>query len=220
MTKGILITGTDTDVGKTFVGCLIAKEMRASEIKVGVMKPAESDCRDGKPKDSLALKEASGTDTDLDIINPYRFEPAIAPTVAAERQGDTISFDKIKECYHKIASTHDRVIVEGSGGLLVPIGTGADEGGTIVALALELNLDVIIVSASKLGVLNHTFLTAYTAAQMGLNIRGIVLNHMNASSDQSDSYNLDEIKKTGLKVVSLPYSKDGTTEVSFKEIYE
>lgn len=214
MSKGILITGTDTDVGKTFVSCLIAKELRESGARVGVMKPAESDCSDGIAKDSLALKEASGTDTDIDIINPYRFKEAISPNVAAHREGIEIDIDKISKNYKTISDNHDRVVIEGSGGLMVPF----TDKHTIIDLALEFNWSIIIVAASKLGVINHTFLTVYTAKQMGLNLKGIVLNHTRETSDHTDDYNLRELEKTKLPVIDLPYLKD-TFPPSFKTLY-
>lgn len=204
MSKGILITGTDTDVGKTFVSCLIAKELKESGVRVGVMKPAESDCTDNIPKDSLALKEASGTDTDINIINPYRFKEAISPNVAAHKEGIEIDIDHLIENYKTISDNHDRVIIEGSGGLMVPF----NDKHTIIDLALEFDWNVIIVAASKLGVLNHTFLTVYTARQMGLNLKGIVLNHTTEESDHTDDYNLRELEKTKLPVIDLPYLKD------------
>lgn len=213
MSKGILITGTDTDVGKTFVSCLIAKELKESGATVGVMKPAESDCTDDIPKDSLLLKVASGTNTDIDIINPYRFKEAISPNVAAHREGIEIDIDRIIENYKTISNNHDRVIIEGSGGLMVPF----NDKNTIIDLALEFDWSVIIVAASKLGVLNHTFLTVYTAKQMGLNLKGIVLNHTTEESDHTDDYNLRELEKTKLPVIDLPYLKDKFPP-SFKEL--
>lgn len=213
MTKGILITGTDTDVGKTFVACLIAKELRESGAKVGVMKPAESDCTDNRPKDSLALKVASGTETSIDIINPYRFKEAISPNVAAHREGIEIDIDHLIENYKTISDSHDRVIIEGSGGLMVPF----NDKHSIVDLALEFDWPVIIVAASKLGVLNHTYLTIYAATNLGLNLKGIVLNHTTEASDHTDDYNLRELEKTKLPVVDLPYIKDNFPP-SFKEL--
>ncbi len=217
MSKGILITGTDTDVGKTFVSCLIAKELKESGARVGVMKPTESDCQNNNdriPKDSLALKEASGTKTDIDIINPYRFKEAISPNVAAHREGIEIDIDRIIENYKTISDSHDRVVIEGSGGLMVPF----SDKHTIIDLALEFNWSVIIVAASKLGVINHTFLTVYTAKQMGLNLKGIVLNHTTEDSDHTDDYNLRELEKTKLPVIDLPYLKDKFPP-SFKTLF-
>src|SRR5207244_7716642 len=121
----IFITGTDTGVGKTFFACGLAALLRESGYRVGVMKPAETGCaeRDGKlfPDDAIRLKEASGCQMPLETICPYQFSEPLAPSVAAERKGVRIDIDRLSDLYQTISSNHDITVVEGAGGLMVPL---------------------------------------------------------------------------------------------------
>ncbi|MGH7929640.1 MAG: dethiobiotin synthase, partial [Candidatus Binatia bacterium] len=125
MSKGVFITGTDTGVGKTFFACALAAYLKDLGYKIGVMKPAETGCDagDGKiaPLDALALKEASGCDLPLEKICPYQFREPLAPSVAAEREGRQIDINRLMDAYHEISSAHDITLVEGAGGLMVPL---------------------------------------------------------------------------------------------------
>lgn len=177
MKRSFFLTGTDTGVGKTEVACMLARAFRAAGLKTGVMKPVETGCpeRDGRllPMDALRLKEASGTDAELDLINPYRFAPPLAPQTASELSGITIDFNEIKSCFKKLSNTHDLMLVEGAGGLLTPVA-----GDKCMAdLALDLGLPAVIVTANRLGTINHTLLTLRCAESMGIKVAGIILNN-------------------------------------------
>ncbi len=117
---GLLITGTDTGVGKTFVACGLAALLSANRKKVGVMKPVETGCelKDGQlyPEDALRLRRFSGSSVPLDRLCPYRFAPPLAPVVAAEMAGVKIEKEQILACYEQIAAQHDITLVEGAGG--------------------------------------------------------------------------------------------------------
>jgi dethiobiotin synthetase len=127
--------------------------------KVGVMKPAESGCDqdDGKlvPQDAVALQEASGCTAPLVKICPYQFRELLAPSVAAEREGTRIDIDRLMNVYNEINAGHDITIVEGAGGLLVPLLPSY----TYADLAKVLKLPLIIIAANKLGMINHLLLT-------------------------------------------------------------
>src|SRR5262245_34185952 len=178
MGNGIFITGTDTGVGKTFFACGLAGFLKESGYEVGVMKPAETGCRqdDGKlvPQDALALKEASGCAVPLERICPYQLREPLAPTVAAERQGTRIDIDRLMRIYDEINSSHDITIVEGAGGLLVPLLPSY----TYADLAKVLKLPIIVIAANKLGMINHLLLTLEHASCKGLSGLGYVLNHI------------------------------------------
>jgi dethiobiotin synthetase len=178
MRTGIFITGTDTAVGKTFFACGLAALLKELGYKVGAMKPAETGCdqSDGKfmPQDARALKEASGSELSLDKICPYQLRESLAPSVAAQREGVVIDIDRLMEIYNEISSTHDVTIVEGAGGLLVPLLPSY----TFADLAGVLKLPLIIVAANRLGVINHLLLTLEHAACHGLHVLGYVLNQM------------------------------------------
>ena len=176
MGKGLFITGTDTGVGKTFFACGLAALLKDSGYRVGVMKPAETGCeeRDGKlvPQDAIRLREASGCDEPLEKICPYRLPEPLAPSIAAERAGVRIDVDHLLNVYGDISSKHDLTLVEGAGGLMVPLLSSY----TYADLARVLKVPVLVVAANKLGAINHLLLTLEHARCKGLTVLGYVLN--------------------------------------------
>ncbi|OGP15627.1 MAG: dethiobiotin synthase [Deltaproteobacteria bacterium GWA2_54_12] len=209
MKSSFFITGTDTNVGKTEAACVLASSFRGAGLKVGVMKPVETGCRllgeKMIPKDALRLKEASGTLADLDLVNPYRFTAAAAPDLAARLFGASIDLERIKDIFIGLQAAHDLMLIEGAGGLLAP----AAEGKSMADLALLLGAPVLIVSANRLGTINHTLLTVSCARQMGLDIKGIILNNPTPSNeDISREYNRTHLERlSGVPVLfEIPYS--------------
>ena len=178
MGKGVFITGTDTCVGKTFFACKLAALLRDSGYRVGVMKPAESGCveRQGRlyPEDAILLKEASASQDPLDKICPYQLREPLAPSVAAQRQGITLEVDRLMDVYNEITSAHDITLVEGAGGLMVPLLPSY----TYADLVRVLKLPVIVIAANRLGMINHLLLTLEHARCKGLRVLGYVLNQL------------------------------------------
>ena len=178
MGKGVFITGTDTGVGKTFFACKLAALLRDLGYRVGVMKPAESGCaeREGRlfPEDAILLKEASASRDPLDKICPYQLREPLAPSVAAQRQGITLKIDKLMDVYGEISSGHDITLVEGAGGLMVPLLPSY----TYADFARVLKLPIIVVAANRLGMINHLLLTLEHARCKGLSVLGYVLNRL------------------------------------------
>lgn len=178
MGRGIFITGTDTNVGKTFFACGLARLLRESGYRVGVMKPAETGCDLGEGKivaqDAAALKEASGCSLPLEQICPYQLREPLAPSVAAGREGVRIDIDRLMDIYSEIATGHDITIVEGAGGLLVPLLPSY----TYADFARALQIPTIVVAANKLGMINHLLLTLEHASCRGLVVLGYVLNRI------------------------------------------
>ena len=176
MGQGIFITGTDTGVGKTFVACVLAALLRESGYRVGVMKPAETGCDSGDgelaPRDAMALKAAADCELPLEQICPYQFREPLAPSVAAEREGRRIDVGRLMDIYRGISAAHDMTLVEGAGGLMVPLLPSY----TYADFANALKLPVIVVAANKLGVLNHLLLTLEHASCKGLRVLGYILN--------------------------------------------
>lgn len=177
MMKGIFITGTDTGVGKTYVGAGLAAALRENGIDVGVMKPAETGCLRQKgvlvPRDALKLIKAGRVNDPLDLVNPYRFREPLAPAVAAARAGKRIVIRRIVSAFRILARKHDCMLVEGAGGIMVPLTTGRQ----YLDLAGILNLPVLVVARPGLGTINHTLLTVMALRSRRLRIAGIVINH-------------------------------------------
>jgi len=206
---GLLITGTDTGVGKTFVACGLAALLAARGQKVGVMKPVETGCRleDGElsPEDALRLSRFSGSTIPLNLLCPYRFAPPLAPLVAGELAGVRIEGARIRACYAEIEARHDITLVEGAGGLLVPLA----ERYTFADLARDLGIPLLVVVGSRLGAINHTLLTLHCATSIGLAVRGYVLNHVTPVPDLAAHTNrLALARSTEIPCLgSLPFSR-------------
>ncbi len=179
--RGLFITGTDTGVGKTYVAALIARSLRAAGRRVGVYKPAASGCTrqaDGEElisDDALALWKAAGEPGDLEHVCPQRFAAPLAPHLAAAQEGKRVNALLLQSGLDYWRERSEIVLVEGSGGLMSPLGETGYNGD----LAAKLGLPLVIVARNALGTINATLqtLVAATAFGEGLAVAGIVLNH-------------------------------------------
>ena len=194
MGTAIFITGTDTRVGKTLVACGLAALLKECGYRVGVMKPAETGCeeRDGQlfPQDAYYLKESSGCAEPLERICPYRLRAPLAPSVAAEMEGVKIDIDQIVRLYAEISSAHEVTLVEGAGGLLVPLLPHY----TYADLAKLLKLPLLVVVANRLGAINHLLLTLEHASCHGLRVLGYVLNHLERQPSLAGETNAEALR--------------------------
>lgn len=175
--KGIFITGTDTGVGKTYVAAGIAGRLASSGMDTGVMKPAETGCRTrgGKliPSDALVLMQAAGVRDPLSLVNPYKFRGPLAPAVAAEKERKRINIKRILAAFNELSKRHEFMIVEGAGGIMVPLW----KEFLYLDLAQALRLPVVIVARPGLGTINHTLLTVSALRGRGLAVEGVVINY-------------------------------------------
>jgi dethiobiotin synthetase len=200
--KTIFVTGTDTEVGKTFVACAIARHLSARGADVGVMKPVASGCApDGgslRCDDAEELIAASGSGDPPELVTPVAFEPPLAPTAAARVSGRPFSREKLFSAFAALRSRHEVLLVEGIGGLLVPL----DGRRTVRDLAREMNAPLLVVARDALGTISHTALTCESARGAGLDVRGIVLNRPpSVEPGPSAETNAEEIEAlTGVRV--------------------
>ncbi|WP_163328964.1 dethiobiotin synthase [Desulfurobacterium thermolithotrophum] len=180
----ILVTGTDTGVGKTFVTVSILKYMRNIGRNICALKIVETGCRpicEDARKISAVCKES------IDPI--YSFKTPVAPSVATEIENKEISIEKIKERILSFSKNYEETLFEGAGGLLVPI-----KGKyTFLDLTKELNMEVLVVALNKLGVINHTLLTVKVCQLEGVNVKGVILNHR-GDVDESSRTNYKTLK--------------------------
>jgi len=193
--SALFITGTDTNVGKTYVACALAHALRRAGRRVAVAKPVETGVT-SQPEDARRLKEAAGDDSSLDDVCPLRFRAPLAPTAAARLERRSIDVDALVSWIEARKGAADVLLVEGAGGLLVPLcGTV-----TFADLAARCGLPVLIVAANRLGTVNHTALTARVATAARLDLRGFVLSRPTPVVDQSQIGNAYEIQAlTGLR---------------------
>ncbi len=201
----LFVTATDTDVGKTFVACAVARALGARGRDVGVMKPVASGCECGDSGalvsgDTKALVKASGATDPPELVTPVAFAAPLAPTAAARAEGASFERGRIFEAFEKLRARHEFLIVEGIGGLMVPL----EERWTVRDMAKELGAPVVIVSRDALGTINHTALTVECARAVGLDLCGIILNRLpDASADVSCETNAREIEElTGVRIIA------------------
>lgn len=191
MARGIFITGTDTDIGKTTIAIGLMSALKKAGLRVAGFKPVSAGCEQTehglRNDDALQLMQQASVELPYDIVNPYAFEPAIAPHIAAADVNVEMNIDIIVQAYRKIAAEVDVVIVEGAGGWLVPF--NATE--TMADVACALQLDVIQVVGIKLGCINHALLTEQSILQQQLKLAGWISNHI-----QPKTLRIDDIEKT------------------------
>jgi len=173
---GFFITGTDTGVGKTVVTGAIARWLVEQGKGVGVFKPIATGCRREREglvsADAEFLAYCSRSEFTLAQINPVRYHEPLAPSVAAERSGRDIDWDEIHLSYRNLTQKNDIILVEGIGGVMVPI----TDDYLVLDLMADLQLPVIIVARPGLGTINHTLLTVNACRARNLSITGIVIN--------------------------------------------
>ncbi len=192
--RGHFVTATDTGVGKTVVTAGLATSLRARGLNVAVFKPVQSGALADDPSGDAALLGA-------DCV--YSFAAPLAPLVAARAEGETIELEPILARARELAREHEILLVEGAGGLLVPLAPGLDVAG----LAAALGLPLIVVARATLGTVNHTLLTIEAARERGLDVAGVVLN---GESDESTADNAALIEAgSGARVLAqIPWLAD------------
>jgi dethiobiotin synthetase len=166
----LFITGTDTGIGKTFVTAALLTELRRRGVRTAAFKPIA--CGTGGRHDAEIYAAIMKHEQPLDVLNPVCLRYPLAPSVAARLQRKRVDFRRIRQCYRQLASHYSAVLVEGAGGLLVPI----RHNYFVADLAKSLDLPLLVVARLGLGTINHSLLTVRTARDMGLKVRGIVLN--------------------------------------------
>lgn len=176
--QGFFVTGTDTDVGKTYIATALVRHFAKQGYQTVGMKPVAAGCEtvsgELRNSDVTALVAASNVKALIGDVNPYAFEPAIAPHIAAEQSGVVISMAKIKQAFDALQAQADVVVVEGAGGFRVPL----NREETMADLAIQLNLPVIMVVGIRLGCINHALMTAGSIRATGLNLVGWVANRI------------------------------------------
>lgn len=207
MAKGLFITGTDTGIGKTYVSCLLIDELIRHGHKVVGMKPIASGAERVKGvlqnEDAMQLIQHANVDSPYKLVNPYCFEPAIAPHIAAEAMQQQIQLAVLAKVYAELSTYADYVIVEGVGGWLVPI----NKLETVADIPGKLNIPVIMVVGMKLGCINHALLTAEAIRISGNNLIGWIANNIDTEMTAYQE-NLETLKNK-LKcplVACVPYS--------------
>lgn len=183
---GLFVTGTDTDIGKTHIALGLMAALQQRGLRVAAMKPVSAGCEPGGPEggrglrndDALQLSAQSSVSIPYQTLNPYAFEPAIAPHIAAQAVGVTMRLDVLARACAEIEAQADLVVVEGAGGWLVPVNTRE----TLADLAVALGFPVVLVVGVRLGCLNHALLSAESIRARGLKLAGWVANEISTQA--------------------------------------
>jgi len=214
VSRALFVTGTDTGVGKTLVGRVLGASARAAGLRVAPFKPFESGCGHDPsgaslPADALALRTACGLDDrslTINDCNVYSFSDPIAPGAAARRAGVTVDEARVLRTYAALRARFDLLIIEGAGGLLVPLSDRLLVGD----LAARLGAPLLIVARDALGTINHTLLTVSEARRRGLPVAGVVLSRTTPLAGPDTEHNARDIARFGDVPVfgTLPFVPD------------
>jgi len=220
--KSYFITGTDTDVGKTYVTAGLAAALKKNGINVGIMKPfaaGKQERTSYKSKDVQILAKAANVNDDEKLVNPYFFPIPASPYTATQNLGIEVDIGIAINSFNKLKTIHDVLLIEGMGGIMTPILVDY----FITDLIKDMNLETIVVCSSRIGTVNHTIMTCKMCQNFGIKIYGIIINNLD-----KQGYPINELKRdleslTGISVIgSIPYLQDFTidkiSEIVSKEI--
>ena len=209
---GVFVTGTDTGVGKTVVGCALARALSARGVRVAARKPVESGCepraRELHPFDGAALQKAAGAREDLDVVTPIRLRHAVSPERAAALESVDLAGAMLVDACDGTGDA-DFLLVEGAGGFLSPLAADALNAD----LATALGLPVLVVAADRLGCINHALLTVEAVRSRGLEVAAVVVNAVTAEVDGAMTNRDDLASRLDCPVLSFAHGDDpGTAE--------
>jgi dethiobiotin synthetase len=191
--RGVFVTGTGTEVGKTVVAAVIARTHAEAGERVAVFKPAVSGLEEDGEPDHALLRRASGSEQSDDEIAPYRYGPPVSPHLGAELAGERIEPRRLVDAAHAASARGDFLVAEGVGGLLVPLTLGY----LVRDLGRELALPLVIASPPGLGTINHTLMTVEAARAVGLEVFAVVLTPWSADPLTVAASNREAIERLG-----------------------
>ncbi len=206
--KIFFITGIDTGVGKTFCSSLILSAMKQKELNAGYMKPIETGVETGedgfkKYIDGLNVKTYCGLKENLDVITPFTFRLPLSPYAALKKEGGELCIKEILFKFYELNKIYDYMLVEGAGGMLVPL----KRGHFMIDIAKYLDAGVILVTKAGLGMINQTLLSIEYALSKGIKMSGIIINNALGENDESVSSNKEILCEfTDIPIIGeIPY---------------
>lgn len=222
MAKTVFITGTGTDMGKTYVTGLLLKKLKDCGKNAAYYKAAMSGNvrgQDGEliPGDALFVKQASGIGQPLREMCPYIYENAYSPHLAARLEGNPVDMAVVKKAYDKVCQTYDYVVVEGSGGIICPLRFDGEKI-QLENLISELELSTVIVADAGLGTINAVVLTVEYMKARKIPVHGIIFNHYIPDHVMmEDNLKMCQIM-TGLPVIACVKDGDKTLDITLDEV--
>lgn len=220
MSRGIFITATGTDVGKTFVSALIVKKLRAAGYQAGYYKAALSgaEVRDGRmvPGDAEYVSEIAGLEGDPSDFVSYVYRNPVSPHLAARLEGGSVEMKTVKQAYEKVESEYELVTVEGSGGIICPIRFD-DKRIMLEDIVIELGLGALVVAEAGLGTINATVLTTEYMKQKKIPVKGIIFNRFHEGDIMEEDNRRMVEELTGIPVIAAV--KEGDTEIGIDAVF-
>ncbi len=215
--KGLFITATGTDVGKTYVSGLIVKKLCEAGYSAGYYKAALSGADTIEDSDAGYVKNVSGISQSLESLVSYVYAPAVSPHLAAQLAGNPVNLEKVQRDYEHVQSQYGYVTVEGSGGIVCPIRWDDREKLLLEDIIKALKLPALVVADSGLGTINTTVLTTEYLKCRGIEIKGIIMNHFDGSAMHEDNRKMIE-ELTELPVAAVVGKGDENLEIEAKKL--
>lgn len=207
MDKGIFITGTGTDVGKTYVTALIVKKLNEEGIKTGYYKAAISGANSIENSDAGYVKKISKINQKEDTLLSYIYKTPVSPHLASKIEGNPVNMTKILKDFNRVKNEYDFTVVEGSGGIVCPIRYDNIENIFLEDIIKKLELKSLIVADAGLGTINSVVLTVSYMKSKNITVFGIILNNYKGGIMEEDNIYMIE-KITGVKVISCVSKND------------
>ncbi len=223
MSKGLFITATATDAGKTYITALIIKKLREIGINAGYYKAALSGAESVAESDAGYVNKIAGIGESEEILLSYLYKNAVSPHLASKIEGNPVELEVVKSAFEKVKNTYDYVTVEGSGGIVCPIRIDENHEIYLEDIIKLLNLPAVIIADAGLGTINAVVLTVNYMRDKGIVPKGIILNHY-IKGDIMQEDNIKMIEKiTGLKVVAKVRDNDINLDIApeiLKSLYK
>ncbi|MCI8859835.1 MAG: dethiobiotin synthase [Lachnospiraceae bacterium] len=222
MAKGIFITGTGTDVGKTYITALLVKRLQETGVMAAYYKAAVSgNQRQGQrllPGDAMYVKKISGISQPLDTMVPYIYEQAVSPHLAARSEGNPVELSVVRQGYLTLCQHYQYITMEGSGGILCPLCWEEKRQLWLEDVIQELKLSCLVVAEAGLGTINATLLTVEYLKARQIAVKGIILNHFhNEDPMEQDNCRVIE-KKGGIPVIACVAKGDLNIDISAEKL--
>ena len=222
LSKGLFISATGTDIGKTYVTALIVKKLREAGLNAGYYKAALSGADCIKNSDAGFVNEFAKIGQDENTLLSYLYKNAVSPHLAAKIEGNPVEKDVVIQEYKTVQAKYDYVTVEGSGGIICPIRYDDKAQYFLEDIIKWLNLSVLLVADAGLGTINSVVLTKEYMQNHGLKLQGIILNNYTGTVMQKDNIKMIEAM-TGQKVLALVKPDDTDIDIDvevLRNLYE
>lgn len=211
MGKGIFITATGTDMGKTYVTALIVKKLKEAGYLSGYYKAALSGAETIAGSDAGYVKKVAGISQQEDTLLSYLYKTAVSPHLAAKMEGNPVDLDRVREDFQRVLEAHDYVTVEGSGGIVCPIRWDEEKKLLLEDVIKALKLPVLLVADAGLGTINSVVLTAEYLREKEIEAKGVILNHYTGCTMEEDNIRMIE---TLTKLPVLALVEEGAKELA------